>query len=383
MARLSWAEVCARRLGRHALADPSAEARPADVVAAMCGAHAQVLSAAELSIGIRIPGSSRAEIRDALWRERSLVKTYGPRGTVHLLPTGDLPMWCGALAAIPPVRSVHDRNELLTPDQTDAVVAAIGSALADAELTVDELTEAVVAIAGPWAGDPVMEAFQGKWPRWRRATSTAANRGALCFGPNRGVRVTYTSPHRWLPGLRPLEGPTAHRELLKRYLHAYGPATPLHFAQWLNAPRRWATELFDALAGELEPVEVDGRAGWVAAGDAAPPPAPPGGVRLLPYFDAYAVGGQPRELLFPGRAAERALAGGQAGNFPVLLVDGVVAGVWHQRRAGKRIEITVEPFGELTPAQRAELDDQAALAAALLDGEPRLTIGTVAVGAHA
>jgi hypothetical protein len=383
VARLSWPEVCARRLGRHALAAPSAAARPADVVAAMCGAHAQVLSAAELSIGIRIPGIARAEIRDALWREHSLVKTYGPRGTVHLLPTRDLPMWTGALAAIPPVRNVHDRNELLTPDQRDAVVAAIGTALADADLTVDELTEAVVAIAGSWAGDLVMEAFQVKWPRWRWATSAAANRGALCFGPNRGAKVTYTSPHRWLPALRPLDGPTAHRELLKRYLHAYGPATPHHLAQWLNAPRRWAADLFDALAGELEPVEVDGYTGWVVAGDAAPPEEPPAGVRLLPYFDAYAVGSQPRELVFPGRAAARVLAGGQAGNFPVLLVDGLAAGVWHQRRAGKRIEITVEPFDELTPPQRAELDEQAARVAELLDGEPRLTIGSVAVGPHA
>jgi hypothetical protein len=382
-ARLSWAEVCARRLGRHALAAPPASARPADVVAAMCGAHAQVLSAAELSIGIRIPGIARAAIRDALWRERSLVKTFGPRGTVHLLPTRDLPMWTGALAAIPPLRGMSEPDPLLTPEQSDAVVAAIGAALADAELTVDELTEAVVEIAGPWAGDPVMDAFQGKWPRWRKATSTAANRGALCFGANRGAKVTYTSPRRWLPDLRPLDGPTAHRELLKRYLHAYGPAAPHHFARWLNAPRRWATELFESLAGELEPVEVDGYTGWVAAGDVAPPPTPPRGVRLLPYFDAYAVGSYPRELVFPGRAAERALAGSQAGNFPVLLVEGVVAGVWHQRRAGKRIEITVEPLVELTPPHRAELDAQAAIAAALLEGEPRLTIGTVAVGPHA
>ena len=51
---------------------------------------------------------------------------------------------------------------------------------------------------------------------------------------------------------------------------------------------------------------------------------------VLPYFDAFAVGGFPRELLFPGRAWERALAGGQAGNFPVLLVDGVVTGVFQE-----------------------------------------------------
>src|SRR5690242_311878 len=52
--RLSWAAVCARRLERHALSAPAKDARPADIVAVMCGAHAQVLSAAELSIGLRL-----------------------------------------------------------------------------------------------------------------------------------------------------------------------------------------------------------------------------------------------------------------------------------------------------------------------------------------
>jgi len=380
---LSWAEVCARRLERHALSVPSQDARPADIVGAMCGAHAQVLSAAELSIGLRIAGVTRSDVRAALWTERSLVKTFGPRGTVHLLPTQDLPMWTGALSAIPLSRSSFPEDVRLTPEQTDAVVEAIAIALDDAELTIDELTEAVIASAGPWAGDLVMPAFQGMWPRWRQAMDTAANRGALCFGPNRGRTVTYTSPRQWLPGFRPADGQTAAAEIVRRYLYAYGPATPQQFAQWLGAPRRWATELFDSLSGELQQVAVDGTLTWVVAGDTTAPSTAPQGVRLLPYFDAYTVGCQPRELVFPGRAAERALAGGQAGNFPVLLIDGVAAGVWHQRRSGGRIEITVEPLEELTAAQRRELDDQVERVGEILEGKPRLTIGTVTVGAHA
>ena len=126
---LSWAEVCGRRLDRHALSAPLRGARPADIVSTICGAHAQVLSAAELSIGLRIAGITRAEVREALWTERSLVKTFGPRGTVHLLPAQDLPMWIGALSAIPPSHTNHARDVRLTPGQTDAVVEAISVAL--------------------------------------------------------------------------------------------------------------------------------------------------------------------------------------------------------------------------------------------------------------
>ncbi len=121
----------------------------------------------------------------------------------------------------------------------------------------------------------------------------------------------------------------------------------------------------------------------MAAGDTATPSAAPKRLRLLPYFDAYVVGCHPRDLLFPGRAAERALAGSQAGNFPVLLIDGIAAGVWHQRRSGQKIAITVEPLEELTAAQRRELDEQVERIGEILEGKPQLTIGTVTVGAHA
>jgi Winged helix DNA-binding domain len=84
--RWSWAEVWAQRLERHALSAPLQNARPADIVATICGAHAQLLSAAEWSIGLRLAGSTRADVRHALWSERSLVKTLGPRGTVHVWP---------------------------------------------------------------------------------------------------------------------------------------------------------------------------------------------------------------------------------------------------------------------------------------------------------
>src|SRR3989440_283035 len=293
VACLSWGEVCARRLDRHALSAPLQDARPADIVATICGAHAQVLSAAELSIGLRLAGITRTAIRQALWTERSLVKTFGPRGTVHLLPTQDLPMWTGALSALPPARKSQTKDVRLTPEQTERVVEAIAMALEDAELTIDELSEAVIASTGPWAADLVMPAFGGRWPRWRQALTTAADRGALCFGPHRGSKVTYINPRRWLPGFRPADGQTA-------------------------------------------------------------------------------------------LAAKRALTpAGQAGNFPVLLIDGTVAGVWHLRRSGRKLDITVEPFDNLTATQRRDLDEQVERIGEFLEGQPQLTIGTVTAGGHA
>jgi hypothetical protein len=381
---LTWGGVTARRMARHALAEPATDLGPAGIAGVLCGAHAQVLSAAELSIGRRIAGATRADVQRALWEERTLVKTFGPRGTIHLLPTADLPMWTGALSALPSSVPAHPEGVRFTPEQADEVIAAIGDVLADAELTVDELTEAIADRAGPWAVERTMDAFQDKWPRWRQLTSTAAHRGMLCFGPGRGRTVTYTSPRRWRPGFRPADGDAALRTLLTRYLHAYGPATPQHFAKWLSIPPQHAAGLFGRLGGELEAVELDSEPGWTAAGDTGTPPRPHRGIRLLPYFDAYVVAGQPRDRLYPGAAATRALTpAGQAGNYPVLLVDGVVSGVWHQRRSGRKLAITVEPLVELTARQRRQLDEEAALVGAVMEATATLTVGSVTVGPHA
>ena len=262
----------------------------------------------------------------------------------------------------------------MTEQQTDDVLAAIADALADAELTVDELTTAIVERTGSVgrrpgdAGVPgdVAAVAAGALPgrRPRRALLRAQPRSRRHVHESPTVAAGHDVGRR-----RP-----APADLLRRYLSAYGPATPQHFARWLNASPTWAAELFASLDDELEPVEVEDTAAWQLAGEVAGPDAE--GVRLLPYFDAYAVAGQPRTLLFPGPAWDRALARGQAGNFPVLLVDGTVAGVWHHRRAGRKVAVTVEPLGRLTAGRRRELEQQVARVGEILEATAELTVGT-------
>ncbi|MFM9465362.1 winged helix DNA-binding domain-containing protein [Streptomyces scabiei] len=383
---VTWEQASARRTERLFLGSPAPAGTPvAEVAAALLGAHAQVLSAAELSLGLRMEGVTRADVRAALWEDRTLVKTFGPRGTVHLLPTAELPLWTAALTAIPSGPSPFAPDVRLAEERAAQVVAAIGAALDGATLTVDELGEEVVARTGPWAGDLVMPAFQGLWPRWRQVLHRAGQSGALCFAPDRGRRATYTRPPRFTPLTSPEDGLAL---LVRHYLRAYGPASPRHFARWAAAPGAWSDRLFASLdlAGEIERVDFEGEPAWVAAGDTGFPEDPAGvlrGVRLLPYFDAYGIAAQPRERLFPGAAYERALARGQAGNHPLLLVDGVVAGVWHQRRQGRRTTVTVEPLGRLDAEQERELGEWVERVGEVLQARPELAIGKVTVGPHA
>ncbi|MFF1819984.1 winged helix DNA-binding domain-containing protein [Kribbella sp. NPDC058245] len=364
---ISWPAVVARRMRRHCLTEPAAS--PVDAVRAMCGAHAQVLAAGETSVALRVAGATRETVQN----DAGLVKTFGPRGTVHLLPVEDLPMWTGALSALPAGQQPPEIMRMTLSQQSE-VIAAIGEALSDTELTVEELSVEVVRRTGSWAGDLVMPAFQTWWPRWRQMIPAAANAGVLCYGTNRGRATTYTTPQRRGPFV-PMNGERALTALLHSYLFAYGPATPQQFARWIRTTPTVVKPYFEGLP-ETE-------FGFVAPGDEEFAEEPGESVHLLPYFDAYGVGCFPRELVFPGKVFGRATNRGQAGNYPLLLIDGSVAGVWHQKKSGRTLQITVEPLVRLNRSRRAALAAAAARTATIHGSKATLTVGEITVGPHA
>ncbi|MTD17292.1 winged helix DNA-binding domain-containing protein [Nakamurella sp. YIM 132087] len=354
--------VFGHRMREHRLLGGTA-ADAVDAVRAMVGAHAQIPSAADLAIGLRLRAFAGAG--------EGLTRTFGPRGTVHLLPTADLGHWLPALAAVPG-RGAAD--PYLDADRIDQVCAALGPILADGPRTLVELDEAVPAALGSWAAEQVIPDFGGLAARWRRAIAVAAHRGVLCFGPNRGRRTTYAA----LPEPpAPQPERAAVQWLAGEYLRAYGPVTAKDLARWLATDAGWAA----AALGSVDGVVRDGDRFDVPRTDE--PPAVAGTVRLLPYFDPYVVGGQPREVLFPPPVRARAMTNSQPGTRPVLLVDGVVAGIWHLARRGRRATLTVETNLRWNRALRSAFDDEIALLETLLDTTAQVVLGEVAVGGHA
>jgi hypothetical protein len=317
-----------------------------DVVRDVCGIHTQVTTAADLAISARIAGVSRADVRHALWEDRSLVKTSSIRGTLHLHPGDELPLWMGASRMRMP-----SRNPGLPPEREDAVVRAIADALDGRVLTTQELGDEIVRRVGAWAGEETEVIHFGKPAiAWRLAWGEAFVRGLACYGPPRGQQVTFVRADQWLGGWNDIGPDDALAEVLRRYLRAYGAARPQDFEHWFSATQA----PFDAL--DLEEVEVDGYRGWVLAGDTDWPDLQ-STVRLLPYYDCYVIGCHPRDRFIPERHRKRVFDSG-AGPFPTLLIDGVVAGTWRHEKRGKRVDVRVEPFGRLSAAQRRRVDEE-------------------------
>jgi hypothetical protein len=401
---MSWDEVRARRLAGHLLSEPAPADQLVDVAGRVGGIQAQVMASAELGIGLRVADITRTDVREELWGRRALVKTYAMRGTIHLFPAAEFAMWLAALnTATPPTRSPVAPDPNATPaEQMRELVAAIAEALDGEELlTREELGEEIVRRAGAWARDEVIPAFGTAWPRWTSAIGAAAAAGQLCFGPNRGNRVTFVRPDRWLgsAALAPVDGDAALQEVFRRYLRAFGPATPGDFAQWFYMGPRAAEALARTLGPEVTEVDVEGRTSMALADDIGRPRHPSsiasGSVHLLPPFDAFVIGSHPRGRLMPSDLldrlgkerirsmwARRALSGGTVANIPVLLVDGVVGGVWERRNAGKRLEVRVEPFAKLTADQRRRVERQATRIGEILERDVTFELGTVEVRPH-
>jgi len=362
----TWQQICTRRMDRHGLITPLPTIETA--VRAMASTHAQVISAAEVSIGLRT-GVTKDEVQRKLWDDQTLIKMYGLRGTVHLVPAEDFGRWITALDVVTQPPNIKG---ILTADQTDAVLAALDAAVADGPRTMTELDAYVIEATGSWAADPVMPNFGGSAPRWRHALGTATRRGVICFGPNRGRNSTYQKA----PSVDRTDPDEAVNWLVMAFLHAYGPATPDHFARWMAGAKSIAKRAFDD-------ADLDETAfGYVIKGDDTWPDPIVDYVRLLPYFDAYTVGCHPRSELFPGAALERAAPGGSAGNFPVILLDGSVVGVWHQRKSGRKIHLTIEPLQPLSHSQREQVHDQAERIAAIVGAEATVAFDSVTVMMH-
>ncbi len=335
------------------------------MTADIAGLHAQLASSAELTLHTRVDGLKRDYVSEALWKRRTLVKTWSIRGTLHLLPAAELPLWTAAQSQLKPRHHVNSwlKHWGLTRAQADAMLDAIPQALDGDPLTRDELATAVARIAKVDGLEATLRRGYGD------LLKPAAFRGDLCFAPSDGRNVRFTRPDRWLGPQEPVDPEHATQEIARRYLAAYGPATRESFARWfgMTSPAqggRWLQALGDAAVT----VELDGEALWMLAADVEAEEEPEPAVRLLPAFDQYVIGA-PRDraaVLEDGVRDRVYRKGGWIS--PVLLAGGRMAGVWSHEREGDRIVVEIEPFAKLAETVRAAAEAEAAALGAFLGG---------------
>lgn len=317
------------------------------------GIQAQDMRATELAVRVRSVGIVAADVEGARVQERSIIRTWGPRGTLHLLATDDT-HWL--LSLLGPVFIAGDRRrrlELGLDEETCiTLIAALRDLLANqGPLTRAELVEQLAVQTG----------IRLEGQAAPHLLARAALEGVICLGPDRGAKPTYVLLADWIgadPKAQSLSRDEACAELTRRYLAAYGPAGLDDFAAWSGLPVSDARAGWKSIANDVTDIEVAGRPARMLKGhlewlDEFPMQAPI--VRLLPAFDTYLLGYRSRSLVVSSPYARRINAGGGMLT-PTLAVDGRAAGTWKLKREKKSVDVVLEPFEELAAEIQSGLE---------------------------
>ncbi len=319
----------------------------AAVVARAGGLQGQDLNAAALQIRARSSGLSAASMHHMIAEERSVVRTWVMRGTLHLIPSEDH-RWMTSLLG--PIAFSSGRGRRLELGLDESKLERAHSLALDALTAEGPLTRAQLAERLAPHGIPVEN--QGL----HHVVRSAGFLGLMTHGPLvDGKTETFVAADSWLAGVeRPvLDREEALARLAGRYVRAFGPSTARDFAVWAGISLRDARAGWGAIEGELVEVEVGGEGMWLL-GDGG------GGlgsrfrgkkrVRLLGAFDTYLLGYRGRGLAVAAEDVSRVNAGGGMIR-PVVIVDGLAVGTWGvRRRGGGRAEVIFEWFGGEVPA---------------------------------
>jgi hypothetical protein len=286
--------------------------------AAWAGLQDSMPRAALLSIHARVAGTSPSS-----WEDPSLVQLWGPRFSTYVVPARDRALF--TLARLPDDERGRRRAEDL---------AARLHAILDGRRMTDN-------DAGRGLGEHPNRL------RYAAATGTVVIRWDGARAP-----VLWTVPR---PDVDPLD---ARRELARRYLHVFGPATAPAFATWAGLGAAEARAAFDALRRSLTPVRTPIGDAWILARDEPELRAPArdaAAARLLPSGDAYyLLQGRDRELLVPDARRRASLWTSRV--WPgAVVVDGEIAGTWRRAQA----KLTITPWRRLVRAERDAVETEA------------------------
>lgn len=365
---VEWSQVSAFRLARHHFLDQQ-HADLVTICGDLCGAQAQVMSAARMALWARNHSLKQPDIRLALNESRTLVRTSCMRQTLHLLPAEDFSIYITALkrSRVEAIRRVTAKFGITEKD-TDRLNEAIVDLLSRGPVPQRDL----IARIKPKAGKRVRAWMDRVWSLFRLALAE----GLVCYGPDRGKEVTLVRVDQWLPHQRRVPEQEAKRILSRRYLGAYGPATVRDFSKWSGISMKEATPIWGSLDDELIEVSIEDKKASVLREDyeqllnaSLREPV----LRLLPGFDPYLLAHAEKDHLVDGAFYKRVYRN-QGWISPVVLLNGRVIGVWSAARRGKGSSFEVELFQKVSKATRAKIEEEATSLGAFLGADLSLAL---------
>ena len=327
----------------------------------MLGAQAQILQAAQLSLWARTRLPSIKNLEDAIWKRRTLVRAWGMRRTMFLIPSDKLSLFVRGTARRPEYNYQYALKRVASKEKLDRLLDRMIGVLAEPH-TRNDLAASLKSMgynleskAGGGWGDsrsvPWVEVGNTSLPVGFLLHTMAA-RYAICSGPSTGAESTYVRAERWVPKWRDMPQEKAEEELLLRYLRAHGPANITDYAIWIGLYVRDVKAIWPRVADKLEPVDIEGQKAWAIRSDVpeiekAKIDGPV--VRLLPFFDSFILGHKSHRNIVD-ESQHKQVYRNQGWVSPVLLVNGRATGVWSHAIKRDTLVVSVSPFSRLPAA---------------------------------
>ena len=266
-----------QRLINQRLLQPSFET-PAEVVRWLGAVQAQDYLGALWAIGCRLPGATEESVERAIG-ERTIVRTWPMRGTIHFVP-GEDARWMVRLMGprvATRIQSVYRKvglDEKVFAHSQDVVART----LEGGERRTRKDLYAQLEAEGVYTGEG----------RGLQIIGHLARQGLICFGPRQGRQPTFTLLDEWVPQARKLEGEEALAEIALRYFRSHGPATIRDFVWWTGLQVAEAQIGIEAVKPQLLEETIDGITYWSAEKRFGEPVSSLD-LFMLPSYDEYLV----------------------------------------------------------------------------------------------
>ncbi|HEX9986005.1 MAG TPA: winged helix DNA-binding domain-containing protein [Thermoanaerobaculia bacterium] len=318
---------------------------PHEVVAHLGAVQAQDYLGALWAVGARTRKPVlEGDVERAL-AERTIVRCWPMRGTLHFVAAEDARWMLDLLA--PRVLARHrarlERDFELDPATLRRCRKLVERALRGGKARTRPELYALFEDAG----------IATAASRGLHILFTLAHERVVCFGARRGKQPTFVLFDEWLPSAPSKTREEALEEVARRYFNGHGPATVADFVWWSGLTVKEANEAI-ALSSLTEEV-IDGQTLWSGRASAGKPKER---VHLLPPFDEYTVAYKDRSAVLDAAFARNVNAGGGMIN-AIVVVDGIVAGNWKRTLKGRSVEIAVAPFRELSARETKAIEQEA------------------------
>lgn len=314
---------------------------PADVVRWLGAVQAQDLLGSLWAIGLRLPRPvTEADIEQAI-ADKTIVRSWPMRGTIHFMPAEDAKWMIRLLAPrIDAKAAANYRRAGLSQE----IIAQAGEVFKQT-LSGRQCTRAEIYAALTAAG--IATGAQNGEQRGMHLLVHWARHGLICLAPRRGKQQTFALLDEWLPAGNDLTGETALAELTRRYFRSHGPATVKDFAWWTGLTTTEAKRIVTNLKDELHAQTIEGVEYWVAAQPAKA--TIPSRAYLLPPYDEYTIAYIDRNAA----VSRTDLTKAKYGIAPNIIIDGRIVGTWKRVIKKDKVEISFDLLRPLAAKEKS------------------------------